>query len=57
MSKKKQNRRFIVFVVSVLSVSAVVFNNLTDIIDKMFNPVFDLALYGGFGAITLDVIG
>lgn len=45
--------KFIIFVITTLSISIVVFNNFTDIIDKIFKPSFNIFLWLGFGIITL----
>ena len=45
--------KFIVFSLSVLSVSVVVFNNLAQLSKEIFNPIFNLWVWAAFGGITL----
>ena len=45
--------KFLIFVISVMSISIVVFNNITDIWSKMFEPQFNMIVFIGFGLATL----
>jgi len=46
-------RKFILFVIVVLSIAVVVFNNLTQLIKEMFNPVFNPYVWSAFGLIVI----
>ena len=49
-------RKFIVFIITILSISVVVFNNLTDVIEKVFTPIINLNIFIGFMIAILSVI-
>jgi len=49
-------QKFLIFVISILSISTVVFNNITDIVDKLFTPRFDKNLFISFAIITLVTV-
>ena len=52
---EKDVRKLSIFSITILSISVVVFNNLTDIIQKIFIPEFQQGIYVSFGLITLGV--
>ena len=49
-------RKFIIFAIAILSVSVVVFNNLTQVARDIFIPQFNVKIWSAFAVITLVVI-
>ena len=49
-------QKFLIFVISILSISIVVFNNVTDIAEKLFVPKFDKYLFTSFAILTLVIV-
>lgn len=53
---EKIYEKILVFVISILSISIVVFNNLTQLTDKIFNPRFNVRIFISFGLATIGVV-
>jgi len=49
-------KKFSIYIITILSISIVVFNNLAGLLEKIFSPNFNLYLGMGFGGIVLGVI-
>jgi len=51
----KDLSKFLIFVITILGISIVVFNNLSQIIKEIFMPDFNLSLWAGFGMLVLII--
>lgn len=50
---QSRKRTFTAFTIAVISLMIIIFNNTIDLVDKLFNPEFNLLLFIGFGVLII----